>query len=217
MALVVDFTGALASPPFKALITIQQADLTFITGTLWELDTDAFRLELKTVEDDETGIVFGDTHAHTTDYTVAGVTYARSVLMLAEVQFEDTGSAYSVRLAGSNNDIFDVEEGIFIPTPLVTVIAQNSAGLIVVGTSGLTAAESSQLNAINDGVYGQKVMRDSIDVNTLPGFLLLYDDAATPVLIGHKELFQDEAKTLGWIVGKTIKHEGPLVAGAPPP
>jgi hypothetical protein len=37
---------------------------------------------------------------------------------------------------GSNNNIFDVENGILIPTPLVTIISTNSAGLITVATGG---------------------------------------------------------------------------------
>lgn len=82
--------------------------------------------------------------------------------------------------------------------------------------SGLTAAESASLQRIDNGVFGQKVLRISTDPATLPGFLLLYDDAGTPVLLGHKELWADEAKTVGWDDTSTIYFEGPLVAGPPP-
>jgi len=88
--------------------------------------------------------------------------------------------------------------------------------VVQTGISGLTAVESTQLQRIDDGVFGQKVLRISTDPATLPGFLLLYDDAGTPVLIGHKELWADEAKTLGWDDTSTIYFEGPLVAGPPP-
>lgn len=88
--------------------------------------------------------------------------------------------------------------------------------LVQTAISGLTAAESAQLQRIDDGVFGQKVLRISTNPATLPGFLLLYDDAGTPVLLGHKELWADEAKTVGWDDTSTIYFEGPLVAGPPP-
>ena len=55
---------------------------------------------------------------------------------------------YSVRLAGSNNNIFDVDGGILNPNS-VTIIGQNSAGLVVVGTSSLSVTESLQLDEIH--------------------------------------------------------------------
>jgi hypothetical protein len=131
------------------VITIPQSDLTLVTGTLYELDTNWFRLQLKDLEDSEEGIVWPVTHVHNTEVTVAGTTFFRTVEILSpySVTFENTGSDYSVRLAGSNNNIFDVENGILNSTPGVTVIAQNSAGNIVVetGVSGLTQAESDAL------------------------------------------------------------------------
>lgn len=216
MTLSINWTGADPNPPYKARITVPQAYLTFVTGSLYELDTDAFWDDLKSREDDEDGIVFGDLQIRFSSYTVAGVTFAPALLMQAEVVFEDTGSAYSVRLAGTNNDIFDVENGILIPTDKVTIIAQNSAGLVEVGTSGLTATESQQLNDVYDGVFGQKILRVSTNPATLPGYMLLYDDAVTPVIIGHKELWADEAMTVGWSDTGTIYFEGRLVAGNPP-
>lgn len=222
MALIVDWTGALAVPPYKARITIPFADLITIAAPLYELDTDAFRLELTALLDDVDGMPFHDTHTHTTDYTIAGVNYARAIAMLSEVQFEDTGSAYSVRLAGSNNDIFDQEGGIFVPTPLVTVIGQNSAGLVVTATSGLTASESAALIRIDDGVFGQKIVYETIDPavyppgSGVPGYIELYDDAATPVIVGHKEIWSDNLRTKGWESTDPMQFEGPLKAGAKP-
>ena len=124
MALIIDWAAK--------TITIPKADLTLITGTLYELDTDAFRLELKSLEDDEEGIVFIRTHDHNPEYTVAGVTYARKVEIINgyTVEFED--GTYSVRLSGSNNNVFDVENGILVQNQ-VQVISTNSAGLIRVG------------------------------------------------------------------------------------
>jgi hypothetical protein len=45
------------------------------------------------------------------------------------IEYDDSGGAYSVRLSGSNNNLFDVEAGILVQNT-VQVIAGNSAGLI---------------------------------------------------------------------------------------
>lgn len=111
------------------VINIPQADLTLVSGTLYELDTDWFRQQLKDIEDSADGIAFPKTHNHNTAVSVAGVTFARIIEILPpySVQFEN--GSYSVRLAGSNNNIFDVENGILVQNN-VQVIANNSAGLI---------------------------------------------------------------------------------------
>lgn len=139
------------------VISVPKADLTLISGTLYEMDTQVFRLALKDLEDSEDGMPFSDTHIHNVPVTVAGVTYARTIEIINgySVTFEDTGSPYSVRLVGSNNNIFDVENSILNPTDGVTVIATNSAGYIQIetGTSGLTTEEATMLDEIYK-VYG---------------------------------------------------------------
>jgi len=113
------------------LITILRSELTLISGTLYELDTNWFRLQLKAQEDSEAGMVWPRTHDHVSGYTVAGITYARKVEMINgyQVQFED--GQYTVRLVGSNNNIFDVAGGVLVQNQ-VQVISNNSAGLIEV-------------------------------------------------------------------------------------
>lgn len=88
--------------------------------------------------------------------------------------------------------------------------------VVETGVSGLTAAESIQLQRIDDGVFGQKVLRISLNPATLPGYMLLFDDTATPVILGHKELWDDEAQTVGWSDLKSIFFEGRTVPGLPP-
>ncbi len=117
--------------PATSVISVPQADLTLITGTLYEHDTEAFRLELIDFEDSELGIVQPQTHLHNSEVTIVGVTYARFIEMLAPYSVEYEDGAYSVRLTGSNNNIFDVEAGILVQNT-VQLIANNSAGLIVV-------------------------------------------------------------------------------------
>lgn len=113
------------------VISVPQLYLTLISGTLYELDTDQFRLDLRDIEDSEDGIPHDVTHGHNTAVTVAGTTYARVVELINDYSVEFEDGQYSVRLAGSNNNIFDVENGILVQNQ-VQVISTNSAGLIEV-------------------------------------------------------------------------------------
>lgn len=138
----------------NSIIYIPQSYLANISGTLYELDTEQFRLDLKALEDDEEGMAFPDTHIHNTEVTVAGVTYARFIQIIAPYSLTFEDGQYSVRLSGSNNNFFDVENGILNQNQ-VQIIPGNSAGLIKVesGISGLTQEESNQLmaTAVEDG------------------------------------------------------------------
>jgi hypothetical protein len=134
------------------IISVPQSYLTNITGTLYELDTDQFRLDLKDLEDDVEGMPFPDTHQHNTEVTVAGVTYARVIEIINgySITFED--GQYTIRLAGSNNNFFDVENGILNQNQ-VSVIPTNSAGLITVTQgSGVTQQDKDD---IIDGVWDE--------------------------------------------------------------
>lgn len=150
MAITVDW-------PSK-VITIPQGDLTLIGGTLYELDTNAFRLALKDLEDDPAeGMVWPDTHRHNAEVTVAGTTFARVIEIINGYMVEFEDGAYTVRLAGSNNNIFDVENGVLVQNT-VQVIAQNSAGLIVVSSGGVTPAQVWGLE-LETGFTAEELMR----------------------------------------------------------
>jgi hypothetical protein len=170
----------------SSVITIPQADLTLISGTLYELDTETFREALKALEDDEQGITYPKTHDHNTTYTVAGVTYARAILILFPytVTFED--GSYSVRLANSNNNIFDPD---ILNYNSVQVIGQNSAGLqVVTSGSGVTeqdkddirdrilsdstAFDGADIGYMNKVIRNRKVLEKTGDV----WYLIIYDD-----------------------------------------
>jgi len=121
------------------IITVPQSFLTWQGGLAYTLDVNAFRLALKDLEDDESGIAFPDTHRHATQTVLSGVTYARTLEIINgyTVTFEDTGSHYQVTCVGANHNLADV----FIPSPVNLVIG-NSAGLITVATgSGVTAQD----------------------------------------------------------------------------
>lgn len=111
------------------VIDIPQSFLTLLSGTIYELDTDIFRKELKTLEASEIGIVFPDTHTHFTEITIAGIAYARAISIIVpySVEFED--GQYTVILRGSNNNIWDVQGGI-LQQNQVQLVPTNSAGLI---------------------------------------------------------------------------------------
>jgi len=134
------------------VISIPQSYLTNITGTLYELDTNQCRKDLKSLEDDDEGIAFDDTHRHNTEVTVAGITYSRTIEIINGYSITFEEGQYSVRLAGSNNNFFDIENGILNQNQ-VQVIAGNSAGLVSAGTA-LTQEESEWLKILYEKSSG---------------------------------------------------------------
>lgn len=141
--------------------SVPQADLTLITGTLYEIDTEVgFRQVVNAIMAGEDGIVFETPITHNTEVTVAGTTYARFIEVINGYSVTFTpDSQYSVRLAGSNNNLFDIENGILNQNQ-VQIIPQNSAGLIVKAIgSGLSAAEQIKLDEIHR-IHGLKAGED---------------------------------------------------------
>lgn len=176
------------------VLTVPQTDLTFVSGTLYEQDTRAFWEELKAIEASEEGIVWPDFQEHESQTTVAGVTYAEFIIMLAPytVTFED--GQYAALLSGSNNNIFD--EGI-INRNQVSIVPTNSAGLIVgsdVTASGLAVAVWDRLLATHgtSGSAGEtlrtleKIFTNDAVVQFNGGTgeneVTIYDDDGTTVL-----------------------------------
>jgi len=127
-------------------ILVTQDYLRHIQGSLYELDVNQFRLDLKTLEAGEDGIVWEDTHRHYPEVTLAGVTFARVVEIINgyTVTFEEKSNPYRVRCVGANHNISDV-----MNLNTVSLIVGNSAGLIVhsVG-SGLSTEEHNELMSI---------------------------------------------------------------------
>jgi hypothetical protein len=115
------------------VITVEQTDLTFVTGTLYELDTNVYRLAVGALLASERYMWMDPAFNHNGEVTVAGTTFARIIEQTNGYSLTFENLTYSVRLAGSNNNLFDVENGILTQN-LVQVIAQNSAGLVAVDT-----------------------------------------------------------------------------------
>ena len=132
------------------VISVDQADLTFVSGSLYDFDTNAYRLAVGALLDDERYIWMDPAFTHNTEVTVAGSTLARAIVQKNGYSLTFENVAMSVRYTGSNNNLFDVENGILNPSGNVTVIGQNSAGLITVTSgSGLSAGEQAQLDSID--------------------------------------------------------------------
>lgn len=113
------------------VITVPQADLTFISGILFELDINTFRLALKDLEASQEGAPYPDTHAQrTSEVLLAGVTFARIIEIIPPytVTFED--GLYVVELVGANSNIKDRTN-----RNQVSIGSNNSGGLINANTA----------------------------------------------------------------------------------
>jgi hypothetical protein len=141
------------------VISIPQSDLTLISGALYEADTEAIRLSLHSLSASEDGLPFQRIFNHNTAVTVAGTTFARTIEIINGYSIEFEDGQYSVRLVGSNNNLFDVENGILVQNQ-VQVIPTNSAGLI-----------SVNLGSIADGVW-DKAVSTMGDTSTVGGWLV---------------------------------------------
>lgn len=125
------------------IINIPQDYLTSLGDNVYELNLNTFRLNLKSLEDNEEGMAFPDTHEHVTVKMLSGVTYARffEIINGYTVTFED--GQYAVNAVGANSNIADV-----MNLNQVSLRTANSAGLIVyVQGSGLTQTEHDKLMA----------------------------------------------------------------------
>ena len=124
------------------------------------MDTETyFRTNLMALADDEQGMAWPYPLSHNTEVTVAGVTYARTIEIINGYSVTFTpDSQWTVRLAGSNNNIFDVENGVLNQNQ-VQVIPTNAAGLIKADTSDIGAAvwgaQASSYTAA--GTFGEHV------------------------------------------------------------
>ncbi len=107
------------------VIFVPQSYLQLVGGSVYQLDTNQFRLDLRDLEDDVAeGMLYPNTHNHVQPITVGGVDLARVIEIINgyTVTFED--GQYRVILAGSNNNILDVAN-----VNQVSIAPTNSAGL----------------------------------------------------------------------------------------
>lgn len=120
MAIDVDWVTKIIYVP-KSYLTLVQSVPTEIRS----LDIDQFRHDLKDLEASVVGAIYMDTHRHSPEVTVGGVTLARVVEIINgyTVTFED--GQYAVNLLGANSNIADITN-----VNQVSVRSSNSAGLV---------------------------------------------------------------------------------------
>ncbi len=119
------------------VVTIPQADLTLISGTLYEYDVGTtFRTAIKAIEASEEAMGKVDIHNHVTTVSLSGTIYARFVIIINgySVTFED--GQYGVNLIGANHNFADV-----LNRNQVSISSQNSAGLVEVKTTDAAKSE----------------------------------------------------------------------------
>ena len=126
------------------VITIPRADMTLVQSVPFEvreLDLEAFRLELKDLEDSDQGMVWPKTHNHNTTVTVGGTTLARVIEIINgyTITFED--GTYAVSALGANSNVADV-----LNLNSVQLRTANSAGLVA-GSGGAVDIDEAQLAA----------------------------------------------------------------------
>ena len=136
MAITIDY--------LNKIIEVPKSYLTLVSGSTYSLDIDAFRLDLKDLEDDEEGIAHLDTHEHTAPKTLAGIQYARFIEFINGYTIEFEDGQYNVDASVANSNLMDV-----LVDNQVSVRTNNSAGLIVTSGGGaLTQEEHDQLMAL---------------------------------------------------------------------
>jgi hypothetical protein len=185
------------------IIHVPRAFLNLVAGTLYQLDTDALRLVLKEIEDSEEGATFPDTHRHNTQYTVAGVTYARSIEIINGYSVHFENGLYSASLIGSNNNLFDVQAGILVQNA-VQVIPNNSAGLIVSNATVVAPTQQQIRDAMKLTPTAGVPSAASLDILLTELHRILGLDPAAPLQVART------AKTAGTIT-QTIQEDVPVV------
>lgn len=124
------------------VIFVPRADLTLIQATPTEIrehDLNAFRLELRSLEDDEEGMPYVKTHKHNTEVTLGGLTYARIVEIINDYTITYEDGQYAVNLVGANSNVADR-----VNVNQVSVRSANSAGMIT--------SKAIEFSEFSDGV-----------------------------------------------------------------
>lgn len=134
------------------VIYVPKDDLTIVQNNPSEIrsmDLNWFRLQLKNLEDSETGMIFPDTHKHNTEVYIGGLTYARVIEIINgyTITFED--GQYAVNLVGANSNVGDR-----VNVNSVSVRSFNSAGLISSPAIEYASFNDGVTIDVNNGTYG---------------------------------------------------------------
>lgn len=186
MAISIDWGTRVIFVPRNDMTLIQLAPT-----EIRELNLNAFRLELKSLEDDEEGMPHPDTHQHNTEVDVGGLTLARVIEMINgyTITFED--GLYAVNLTGANSNVGDV-----INVNQVSIRSNNSAGLISspdIEYSSFNGGVHVDVYSIYDGTVfptgtpRQKVnnLDDALLIAQYRGFDVIYLHSPLTIGAGH--------------------------------
>lgn len=180
------------------VINVPRADMLLVQGSpeIRELDLNTFRLALKSLEDDEEGIVFLRTHNHNPPVSIGGLTLGRVVEIINgyTVTFED--GQYAVRLTGANTNLAEK-----VNVNQVSVRSNNSAGLVVVGSAvtaqdklDIAAAVRAELTLEMAAVIeARKLLRNKRVIDRTTGIETVYDDNGQ--VLYTRQVYTDEAGT----------------------
>lgn len=172
------------------VISIPTTDLTLISGTHYKLSMTDFLGEIRRLEYEfSDGLWAPQILDHTNiKMNFAGVNYAGFDEIINGYTIQFTGAVTRVDLRGSNNNIIDV----LIVTG-VSVVPNNSAGLQIVSSSGVTPQDvweygtrtltagtrDAEIDGINNEYWNKKVLTKISDVEYRED---LYDDAGTAIV-----------------------------------
>lgn len=139
------------------VINVPRLDMTLIQASpeIRQLDINEFRLELKDLEDSETGQIHHDTHRHNSPVTVAGVTLARVVEIINGYTVTFENGQYAVNLTGANSNIADKTN-----VNQVSIRSANSAGLMDVSALATTVWDKSVAESNIPGSMGEKIRKN---------------------------------------------------------
>lgn len=146
------------------VISVPQADLTYVSPGLYELDVEDFRRWLKDIEDSEEGMAFPDTHRRNAPVTLSGTTYAQTFELLAPYTVTFENGSYRVRVTGGNHNIADR-----MNPNSVSIEIGNSAGLIVATTGGTGPSASDIAAAVWSYMSRGLTQRVDADVKAING------------------------------------------------
>lgn len=154
------------------VIFVPKADLTLLQASpeIRGLDLNAFRLELKDLEDSAAGMPFTKTHNHSTEVLLSGIVYARIVSIIPPytVEFED--GQYAVSCTGANHNLADVKVA-----NQVSLLINNAAGLISNSAIEYASFQNKVTIDVGSGFTGTVYPTGTATrpVNNLPDALLI--------------------------------------------
>jgi len=107
------------------VIFVPKSDLPLITGNIFELDAEWFRLEVINIMDSEAGMSYPDAINHNTKVILSGVEYSRIIEIINGYSITFEPGPYAVSITGANTNYLDV-----MNFNGVSVATANSGGLV---------------------------------------------------------------------------------------